>query len=170
MYAWLTFASGRLGVVTVSFGFGGAPALTLIVYCWSDGLLSPQPYDTVMKKVKLPASVGVPRAAPSSVARVRPGGNAPDDTTNLGSQSPGSLSVKVAEYDWPTVAVGHSLEGSPLHGPSAKSPAGALDARPRTATSATAARRRTRKRRMQLPSVPTTDVLPQVAVQGPAGT
>jgi hypothetical protein len=48
VYGWLKFASGRLGVVTVSFGFGGVPALTLIVYCWSEALFSPQLYDTVM--------------------------------------------------------------------------------------------------------------------------
>src|SRR4029079_8643540 len=38
VYGWLKFASGRLGVVTVSLGFGGVPALTLIVYCWSEAL------------------------------------------------------------------------------------------------------------------------------------
>ena len=41
--------------MTVSFGFGGVPPLTLIVYCWSEALFSPQVYETVMKKLKEPA-------------------------------------------------------------------------------------------------------------------
>ena len=34
--------------MTVSLGLGGVPALTLIVYCWSEALFSPQLYETVM--------------------------------------------------------------------------------------------------------------------------
>ena len=46
--------------MTVSFGAGGVPALTLIVYFWSEkipGPLPPDPqvYETVMKKLKEPA-------------------------------------------------------------------------------------------------------------------
>ena len=48
VYAWLRFASGSAAVVTLTTGLGGAPPLTLIVYCWSEALLSPQLYVTVM--------------------------------------------------------------------------------------------------------------------------
>ena len=97
MYAWLRFASGSDAVLTLTIGLGGAPALTLIVYCWSEALLSPQLYVTVMKNVKLPVCVGVPRATPSSVASESPGGSAPEVTAKLGPQSPGSLSVNSTE-------------------------------------------------------------------------
>jgi hypothetical protein len=90
-----------------------------------------------------------------------PGGKVPDVTRNSVQFGHGSFSLISSANDSPAVAVGQTYRSPPaaVHGSSAKSPAGAPEARASAAKHAMAKTVRIRIRRIKLPSTTAIDVL-----------